>query len=331
MHIDEICNKLHIRKEEYTDLHIIRGFSSFAAISNKKIIAMTDPWMKYCPLFTMLYNRIEKEDIAAIKNRIREALEEKIEKFGSYTSRRELKREDIAVPYGASEIMMYALRKRGIDAAVVVCDGAGTVICDEPSLVQGIGARMNGLFYTTPIQDVIKGIEKQNGIVVFPDNGTIDQISGLKKAAEKGYTRIAVTINGFSDDDLTSIPEIEREYGITVFILIVCTTGITEDRADQIAHYADLIWSCASGTVRERIGRISVLQISRGIPVFVLTRKGLDFVSYYASDPARIRDLDLAKQYIIAGKIEGIPITMGTMSPCIAESVLPVRSPIEPK
>jgi len=63
-------------------------------------------------------------------------------------------------------MMMYALKKGGIDAAVTVCDGAGTVISDSPSLIQGIGARMNGLFYTTPIPEVIQRIKGQKGFVV---------------------------------------------------------------------------------------------------------------------------------------------------------------------
>ncbi|MGA1869563.1 MAG: methanogenesis marker 8 protein [bacterium] len=331
MHIDEIFKKLEIKKEEYKDLHVIRGFSSFAAISNGKVIAMTDPWMKYCPLFNMLYNRLDDHDIPAIKNHLKEALQGKIEKFGSFTPRRELSREDIAVPYGASEMMMYALKKGGIDAAVVVCDGAGTVICDEPQLVQGIGARMNGLFYTTPIPEVIRGIENQKGIVVFPDSACIDQITGLRGAARKGYKKIAVTINGSTDDDISVLPDIEREYGIVAIIIIVCTTGITQERIEQIARYADLVWSCASDRVRESIGRISVLQLSKGIPVFVLTRKGLDFASHYASDPTLIRDLDTQKQYLIAGNIKGIPLQMGNMSTYISESELPVRSPLEPR
>jgi len=50
---------------------------------------------------------------------------------------------------------MYAMRKNVIDSAVLVCDGAGTVIVNRPEIVQGIGARMNGLFYTTPIKNMI--------------------------------------------------------------------------------------------------------------------------------------------------------------------------------
>ncbi|MGA1796369.1 MAG: methanogenesis marker 8 protein [bacterium] len=330
MYVDEILQTLGINKQDYKDLHVTRKFSSFVAVSNGKVIAMTDPWMKHCLLFDMLYRRMNENDVAMVRDRIRQAMEEKIEKFGSFTARRELKREDIAVPYGASEMMMYAIKKGGIDAAVTVCDGAGTVISDSPSLIQGIGARMNGLFYTTPIPEVIHGIEKRKGIVVFPDTARIDQIAGLKRAAEKGFKKIAVTVNAFSDDDISAIPDIEREYGITAVSIMVCTTGVGRKRLEEMAQWADMVWSCASGELREHIGRVSILQISLSIPVFVLTQKGLDFTACYASDPDSIRNLDPARHYLISNKFKGIQLTMGTMTTHLSEADLPVRSEREP-
>lgn len=331
MQNDEIFQKLRINREDYKDLHITRKFSSFVAISNGEVIAMTDPWMKHCLLFDKLNLKMNQEDTTLIKNIIKQAIEEKIDKFGLFTTRRELKRGDIAVPYGASEMMMYALKRGGIDAAVTVCDGAGTVISDSPSLIQGIGARMNGLFYTTPIPTVIKRIEDKKGIVVFPDTAEIDQIAGLKKAVEKGYKKIAVTVNGSTDDDLNCIPEIEKEYRIIAVSIIVCTTGISKNRTEQIAQWADLIWSCASVKVREIVGRVSILQISLGIPVFVLTEKGLDFTANYASEPDLIRNLDPTRQYLISGKFKDISLKMGNISTYLSESDLPVRSEKEPR
>ena len=280
MHVNEIFRKLGINKEDYKDLHITRKFSAFAAISHGKVIAMTDPWMKQCLLFDMLYRKLDEKDIAVIKDRIEQAFEEKVHKFGSFTPGRELEREDIAVPYGASEMMMHAIQKGGIDAAITVCDGAGTVISDSPSLIQGIGARMNGLFYTTPIPEVIKGIEEQNGIVVSPDTADIDQIAGLKRAAEEGYNKIAITINGFTDDDISLIPEIEKEYGITAYSVIVCTTGISQERSEHIARWAELIWSWASGKVREIVGKASILGLEDFMRWSAWKRRGLASSSY---------------------------------------------------
>lgn len=325
-----------LRKKGYRDLHLTRNFSSFVAISKGKVVAMTDPWMKHCPLFNMLYpgksckdkNKTDTEDI---KKTIKRAVEKKIEKFGSFTPRRSLERDDIAVPFGASEMMMYALRKSGIDAAVIVCDGAGSVISNSPTLIQGIGARMNGLFYTTPIPEVIKAIESKGGIVPFAEDATINQIKALESAAKKGYQRIAVTVNGFTDENISKIQYIEKKYSTTAICIMVCVTGVSRERSEEIANHADLVWSCASDNIRETVGKKAILQISRAIPVFVLTRKGLDFIANYSSKPEVIRRLDGSKQYLIAGNIKGQPLTMGTSSAHIAEAELPARSAKEPR
>ena len=330
MNVEEILQQLNINKDEYQDLHITRNFSSFVAVSDGKVVGMTDPWMKHCPLYNMLYDMAENSDIAEIKEAIKKAVEEKIAKFGSFTARRELSRDDIAIPYGASEMMMYALNKGAIDAAVTVCDGAGTVIAKRPSLVQGIGARMNGLFYTSPIKEVIETIESQDGIVVFPETADIDQIQGLEKAAQAGYQNIAITINGFTGEDVSRVQEIEQQYGITAVSIIVCTTGVSQERAEHIAQYADLVWSCASDRVREIVGNASILQITFAIPVFVLTQKGLHFVSQYCTDSSILQHLDPSRQYLIAGNVKGTPLTMGKYSTYLSEAKLPRRSDREP-
>ena len=327
---DQILKKLNINKEDHGDLHITRNFSSFVAVSQGKVVAMTEPWMTHCPLFSMLYEKDKPEDKQELKQTIQKAVEEKIEKFGSFTPLRQLIRDDIAVPFGASEMMMYALKKNVIDAAVCVCDGAGTVISSSPSLVQGIGARMNGLFYTTPIPEVISEIEKNQGTVVFPDTADIDQIKGIEQAASRGFKKIAVTVNGFTEEDISRIPEIEKEYSITAVCIIVCTTGVTEPRAHMIAQYADLIWSCGPGKIRDIVGPESIIQITLAIPVFVRTDNGIDFVSAYCSEPDIITGLSSDKQYLIAGNVRGIPLTMGTYSTQLIEKELPVRSSKEP-
>jgi putative methanogenesis marker protein 8 len=122
---------------------------------------------------------------------------------------------------------MYAMKERIIDSAVVVCDGAGTVVVDKPEIVQGIGARMNGLFYTSPIGNIIKRLKETGADVVFPD-AKINQTEGIIKAAELGYKKIAVTVNACMDDNLSEIRKIERDRNISVVLLVICTTGITK-------------------------------------------------------------------------------------------------------
>jgi putative methanogenesis marker protein 8 len=279
------------------DLHVTRMCCGLIAISEGKIIKAEEPCLKYCPLRAQdsLY-KFKIFDLEEICN----AIELKISRFGHFTKERELYRESIEVKYGFSEMLMYALSKKGIDAAVIVCDGSGTVITNEPSLVQGIGARMTGVFYTSPIKEVIKKIEERKGYVVFPETAKIDQIAGLKKAIELGFKKIAVTINGFYGEDLREIRELEKKENVSIISLIVCTTGIDKQRAEEIREYADIVQSCASLYVREIVGKVAKMQIGTKLPVFVLTQKGIDFVSNYSSEEFK-NFIQEEKKYLISG------------------------------
>jgi len=329
MDLEKLFDIMGIKKDDFKDLHITRFFSSFVAVSEGKVIGVTEPFLEYCPLACALYKRIKSagKSCSELKKAIKKAIEEKISKFGFFTDKRELHRENIAIPYGASEIMMYALRKKRIDSAVVVCDGAGTVITNRPEIVQGIGARMNGLFYTSPIRRIIEKLGENS---CLSEKADIDQIGGLEKAARLGYRKIAVTINGYSEEKLARIKEIENKYNVSATSLLVCNTGAGEKRIEEIKEYADLVWSCASKHIREIVGKKAILQISTKIPVFVLTKKGLDLVSAYSSNESVIENLNLEKQYIISGRYGGQRIKMGNFFTCLSETGLPVRSEEEP-
>ena len=153
----------------------------------------------------------------------------------------------------------------------------------------------------------------------------------MKIAAEKGYKKIAVTINGYTDEDASRIKRFEKKFGIQTVTIFVCTTGISQDRIEHILKYGDLVWSCASGAVREKIGARSCLQITTGIPVFVLTQQGLDFVSGYCGNPKTLQELNPDKQHLIAGHVRGERIQMGAMTTYLSQAQLPVRSTREPR
>ncbi|MEM2882754.1 MAG: DUF2099 family protein [Candidatus Bathyarchaeia archaeon] len=320
------------------DIHITRMCSSLVAVSNGKVIKLTDPKLEHCPLASSLYDFPRGLDMESLKARIAEAVERKISEFGLFTDLRPLYRSTIAIPFGASEMMMYDLKRGRAEAAVVVCDGAGTVIADDPYLVQGIGARMNGVFYTSPIKGVIKGIEDMGGEILFPDTAKIDQVSGVRRALER-YGSIDVTVSGFGNDGLREIRELEAESGASVTILVVCTTGMGEGRVKEAMAYADLVWSCASGKVREAIGRRAKLQMGTKIPVYALTERALDFVSSYSSREFREYVSKFDGPYIISGGCRTMPdahecmrIKMGDFDTYIARvKSLPIRSADEPR
>ena len=327
----EIFKRLGIRREDHDDLHVTRMMHAFVAVSGGRVVAVEEPRLEYCPLVNVLYDVDQSVDRAEMKRLVVEMTEEKIAKFGHFTERRELKRSDIAVPYGASEMTMIAMQKGVLDCSVTVCDGAGTVVAAVPDLVQGVGARMNGLFYTSPIPAVIEGIESRGGVVPFAATAEINQTGGVRRAAEMGHTNIAVTINGCLGESLAEVRAVEKEFGVSVTIIIVCTTAASRSRVEEIRDHADMVWSCASGSIRTVVGPASIIQVTTAIPVFAITERGVRFLAAYCDTPEVFDELDLGRQYLIAGNSGGREIRMGRMKTAIAECTLPVRSGKEPR
>lgn len=329
--IDRILKNIVKDKIENNNLHIVRFYSSFVTVSGGKVIEVSDPKLQYCPLANSLYKNfriLDTEDRRAFKNSVRDAIEEKISQFGFFTEDRRIYQNDISIPFGASEILMYALRKRQIEAAVTVCDGAGTVITSNPEIIQGIGARMNGLFFTTSLPSLVKRLEENNCVVI--PGGKIDQIEGIKIAIQLGYRNIAVTINGYRGENLSEIRELERMHDLSINIMVVCTTGTGKKRILEIKKYADLVWSCGSEDIRNIIGKEAILQMSVITPVFVLTRKGINFVRSYFSSSKKISEINNERQYIISHIPQGHAIKAGNFNSYLGETTLPVRSIKEP-
>jgi len=306
------------------DMHILRYFSSFISVSGGRVINITEPKLTSCPLAEHLYQgfqRVNNTDKEAVKREIKEAIESKIRDCGLFTAKRVLFADKIAIPYGASEMLMFALKKRVVDAAVIVCDGAGTVITDNGEVAQGIGARMNSLLFTSPISATIGRLRKFGCRVVF-ENALIDQVKGVEKAIESGYKRIAVTVSGHDADNLKEIRRLGSSDTV-ITILVVCTTGISAAKIEQARQYADLVWSCASQEVRRKIGSMALLQISKAIPVFVLTQRGIDFIAAYAQDEAPLRELDEGRQYLVSNEPGERKIKLGNMLSYLRQAKLP--------
>jgi putative methanogenesis marker protein 8 len=310
------------------DIHIIKYYSAVVTVSNGRVIKVTEPTLMFCPLAKHLYKEfknIQNNDKETIKQAIKSAIESKIRDYGLFTAQRRLNFIGVSIPYGASEMLRYALKKKAIDAAVVVCDGAGTVITSRPALVQGIGARMNSLLLTTPIPGVIKKLKTTGGQVIFKD-AHIDQYQGVKKAIAAGYKTIAVTISAYASEDLKRLRLLEKKHNVKIISLVLCTTGITKDKIAMIRDYADLVWSCASLDIRRLIGPVAMMQLSQLIPVFVLTSQGVNLVSAYATEKKLINKLDFTKQYLVSHEYGGQCVHLGGFRAYIRESLLPVSN-----
>jgi putative methanogenesis marker protein 8 len=190
--------------------------------------------------------------------------------FGQFTNDRKIVDSKKYVPFGATEIIMEAMQKQMLDAAVVACDGAGTVITDRPDIVQGIGGRMSGLMYTTPRTSVIQRLQNKKATVLDPKTACIDAVRGAQKALET-YERVAVTVT--ASQDIVTLKNLSKD----IAIFVVHTTGITPEQAEYTTK-ADLVWGCASVNVPKIAGPRSLVQLGVAIPVFVLTRKGVNLV-----------------------------------------------------
>lgn len=200
-------------------------------------------------------------------------MEFRIKNHGMFSARRRLQM-GIFVGFGTSESMMTGINAGIIDAAVTVCDGAGTVITANPDLVQGMGGYISGLVETDPIPEVIEGIRNMNGHVLSPHNGKIDQIEGAAYAAAAGYKKFAVTVADAAAAE--KLRELEKTAGVRIMIIGVHLTGISEEDAGRLLGVADIVTSCASKHIREQVKPL--VQVGTAVPLFGLTRWGKELL-----------------------------------------------------
>ncbi len=178
--------------------HVIDGLGkSKVTIENGKVTDVTEPKIKYCPLFD--HHRNIKE---ITPETIRENMEFRIKDFGMCTKNRQLRMKD-HLNFGIFEIICTLFKENIIDCTVMVCEGCGTLLIHDGELAQGVGGRVSGLVETSPIPEIIEQVGVKN--VLNAKTAEIDQVKGLRKAIRNGYKNIAVTIALASD-----IKEINR-------------------------------------------------------------------------------------------------------------------------
>ncbi|MBN1235394.1 MAG: DUF2099 family protein, partial [Methanotrichaceae archaeon] len=201
MHIMELLGKSRVKVED------------------EKVLDASEPLIEWCPLFDKIrgIKKVTSESAAA-------NMEFRIKNHGMFSARRKLKMGTF-VGFGASESMMTGIKAGIIDAAVTVCDGAGSVITANPDLVQGMGGYISGLTETDPIPEVIEGIQAMDGHVLSPQDGKIDQIQGAAYAAAAGYKKFAVTVADAQSAE--KLRELEKVAGVQIMIIGVHLTGIS--------------------------------------------------------------------------------------------------------
>ncbi len=248
-----------------SDEHIIEAIGrSRIVIRNGRVVEVGEPQISDCPLA----KRFALPIPAITKDAIKANIEHRIGAFGMCTPDREVCDTREFVGFGASELLSFGLFSGLIDAAVLACDGAGTVIATTPEMVQGIGGRMSGLVRTTPYKTVIDRIEQGGGLVLDRKHARIDQLAGVALAGAEGYRNIAVTVAS------PGIAESVRRIHPDTFIFAVHVTGLSRGEAEVLVSVSDLVTSCASRSIREIAGAGALLQAGITIPIFAMTQKG---------------------------------------------------------
>ncbi len=238
---------------------------SRVVIEDGKVVEVGEPMVKTCPLFKK-HRGIDEFN----EDTIRENIEYRIGKFGMCTERRETRMRDF-LSFGISEILSLALKEKLIDAAVIAADGCGTVVLDDPEIVQGMGGRISGIVETEPIEKVVNDIGAER--LLDPKTAKIDQFEGVGKAFEMRYNKVAVTVASPKDAQ-----EIRDCFGRNVVIVGVHTTGVTEKEAEMLYDFCDMITACASKYIRE-IGKTrAVLQAGTKIPIYAATEVGAELM-----------------------------------------------------
>jgi putative methanogenesis marker protein 8 len=253
----------------HNDEHIIEAIGRCRiVIRDGKVVDVGEAQIRDCPLarrFAYPITDLTKESVKA-------NIEHRIKAFGMCTPGREVLDTREFVGFGASEILSFGLHAGLIDAVVLACDGAGTVVVTKPALVQGIGGRMSGLVSTTPYPEVIARIEANGGLVLDPDHATLDQLAGVALAVEKGFCKIAVTVARPSD------AAIIRKVHPSTIIFGVHVTGLSVQEAETLVAVSDLVTSCASRTIRDAAGPKALVQAGVAIPIFALTPAGKELI-----------------------------------------------------
>ncbi|MDP8247006.1 MAG: DUF2099 family protein [Candidatus Tritonobacter lacicola] len=314
------------------DLHVKKDSGTYAVISGGKVIKMGEPIVTHCPLA----QAISKYRVVATPEMLSREIERRIEEMGYFSPRRTAYQKKLAIPFGASEMIMVAMKKGFLDCAVVVCDGAGSVIATDPCVVQGIGAHMNGILHTTPYREVVERLEERGSSVPFARDGKIDQVEAAGVALKMGNRRIAVTVSHIDIARLKELRAMEKEAGARITLFAVCLTGITDKEAREINDTCDLVWACASAPVRKIAGPAALLQLGVVIPVFAVTMRGVEMIGSYSNDPEFLEKMDLPrrKYYVTSarGDGRGKESSVGIFGVYIHEAdSLPVLSGKEPR
>jgi putative methanogenesis marker protein 8 len=244
------------------DRHVIEALGrTRVVIKDGKVVEVGMPEIEYCPLFAKVRN------IQIITpEAVRENIEFRIRDFGMCTPHRKMRMRDY-LSFGVSELLGMAVSKGMLDAAVVVCEGAGTAVVSDPEVIQGIGGRVSGIVETTPIPEVIEAIGRD--MVLDAKSARIDQFAGTMLAFVRGFKRVGVSVAKASD-----ARRIRDEFGQRVGIFAVHTSGRTKEEAEEFFNTCDIVTACASSAVWAEAKQRALFQVGNKVPIYAASLWG---------------------------------------------------------
>lgn len=260
------------------DKHVIEALGKAeVVIENGKITYIGEPVVDYCSIFD---NGQHNGDLT--KEFIKSNINKRIEEFGMCTPQRSFDVED-TMSFGTSETLKTNMINGNVDCVVGACEGVGTLLIDDADLVQGVGGRVSALISTTPIDEVIDNVGRDN--VLNPETAELNPLKGLEIAIERGYKNIAITI--IPTEMVRDLRQYPKPENVNIFIFVAHTTNVSQKEAEMLFDYADVISGCSSINIRETAEERKPYYAGKKVPLYAVTENGrkllnerLEYIGY---------------------------------------------------
>ena len=260
------------------DRHVIEALGKAeVVIENGKITYIGEPVVDYCSIFD---NGQHNGDLT--KEFIKSNINKRIDEFGMCTPQRSIDVED-TMSFGTSETLKTNMINGNVDCVVGACEGVGTLLIDDADLVQGVGGRVSALISTTPIDEVMDKVGREN--VLNPETAELNPLKGLEMAIERGYKNIAITI--IPTEIVRDLRQYPKPEDVNIYIFVAHTTNVSKKEADMLFDYADVISGCSSITIRETAEERKPYYAGKKVPLYAVTENGkrllnerLEYIGY---------------------------------------------------
>ena len=260
------------------DRHVIEALGKAeVVIENGKITYIGEPVVDYCSIFD---NGQHNGDLT--KEFIKSNINKRIDEFGMCTPQRSIDVED-TMSFGTSETLKTNMINGNVDCVVGACDGVGTLLIDDAELVQGVGGRVSALISTTPIDEVMDKVGREN--VLNPETAELNPLKGLEMAIERGYKNIAITI--IPTEMVKDLRQYPKPEDVNIYIFVAHTTNVSKKEAEMLFDYADVISGCSSINIRETAEERKPYYAGKKVPLYAETENGkrllnerLEYIGY---------------------------------------------------